>query len=62
MAFEQKHNSGSAFRNDRKTEATHADFTGTYKDANGAEHWVNMWEKIDKNGNKFYSFTLKPKR
>jgi len=61
MAFEQKPSSGSAFKNDRKTEDKHSDFSGTYKDSNGKDHWFNMWRKTDKNGNEFFSFTTKPK-
>lgn len=61
MAYEQKPGNGSAFKNDKKEKETHADWKGTYKDESGNDYWFNMWEKMDKNGNKYFSFSLKRK-
>lgn len=61
MAYEQKPGTGSALKNTRKQDDRHADYAGTYKDANGNDHWFNLWVKKDKNGNDYFSFTIKPK-
>lgn len=60
MAYEQKDNSGSLFKNDRKTTEQHPNATGSAKIA-GIEYWVSAWTKKDKNGNPWQSlaFTLK---
>lgn len=59
MAFEQKPNSGSLFKNQRKTQDNHPDMTGTL-DVGGQSFWINAWTKTGKNG-KFLSITVKPK-
>jgi hypothetical protein len=60
MSFEHKPNSGSFFKNNKKENDKHSDFNGTYKDENGVEYWVNVWEKKSDKGT-FYSFTMKRK-
>lgn len=61
MAYEKRDMSGSIFRNRDKRTETHSDFTG---DAliEGQEYWINAWEKKDKNGNTFFSFSFKKKQ
>lgn len=60
MAFEQNDNSGSLFKNDRKTESNHPDYTGTAK-IGGVEFWMSAWLKEANSGKKFMSFSFKPK-
>jgi hypothetical protein len=59
MAFEQRENSGSLFKNERKERDTHADYTGTCL-IGGVEYYMNAWLKEGKKG-KFFSFSFKPK-
>lgn len=61
MAYEQKPNSGSAFKNNRKTASNHPDYTGTWKDENGKEWSLAIWVKDGKNG-KFLSLSASEKR
>ena len=60
MAYEKRDNSAILFFNDKKLQDTHPDFKG---DAliGGVFYWVSMWRKTGKNGNEFFSISLKPK-
>jgi len=60
MAYEQKDNSGSFFKNRKKEKDTHPDMTGTVM-LGGVEYWVSAWRKIDKNGDPWYSMSFKEK-
>ena len=60
MAYEQKDNTGSVFANDRKSEDTHPDRTGTAK-IGGVEYWVSGWLHKTKKGQPYLSLTFKPK-
>lgn len=63
MAYEQKDNSGSLFKNDKKTTDTHPNARGSAK-IGGIEYWVSAWTKKDKNGIPWQSlaFTVKEER
>lgn len=61
MAFELKPNSGSLFKNDRKTSDKHPDYTGTWKDADGKEWQLAAWVKEGSKG-KFFSLSASEKR
>jgi hypothetical protein len=61
MAYEKRDMSGSVFRNRDKRSETHSDFTGDCL-IEGQEYWMNCWEKKDKNGNSFFSFSFKKKQ
>ena len=60
MAYEQKDNSGSIFKNDRREKDTHPHAKG---DAliDGVSYWISAWTKTDRNGNKFQSLSFKRK-
>lgn len=60
-AYEQKPNSGTLFKNDRKTATNHPDYQGTWKDANGKEWQFAAWVKEGKKG-KFLSVSASEKR
>jgi hypothetical protein len=60
MAYEQKDNTGSLFKNDRKEKDTHPDYKGSAL-INGVDHWLDAWINEDRNGNKYMSLKLKPK-
>jgi len=60
MAFEIKDNSGSLFKNDRKTEESHPQAKGSAK-INGVEYWVSAWTKTTKEGVKWQSLSFTPK-
>jgi hypothetical protein len=60
MAYEQKDNSGSVFKNERKEKDTHPDRTGSAM-IDGVAYWVSGWVKQDRNGNPFLSLAFKRK-
>ena len=60
MAYEQRDNSGSLFKNDKKESDNHPDYNGSAM-VNGAEVWMSAWLKTASNGKKFMSFSFKPK-
>lgn len=60
MAYEIRNNSGSMFKNTRKEKDTHADMSGEIM-VDGKLYWLNGWRKIDKNGNPWYSVSVKEK-
>ena len=60
MAYETKELAFSAFKNNRKEKDTQADFTGEMK-INGKLYWFNMWQKTDRNGNPYFSGSVREK-
>jgi hypothetical protein len=59
MAEYDNTNRGVLFRNDRKENDKHPDYTGNIN-VNGVEHWLSAWIKEGKNG-KFMSLSSRPK-
>jgi len=60
MAYD-KTNRGVPFRNTDKEDPKHADYSGNIN-VDGQEYWLNAWIKESKNGMKFMSLSIKPKR
>lgn len=59
MAYEQRDNSGSAFRSDRKVNESQPDLTGKAM-IGGKMYYMSIWRKNDKSGNEFLSHAFKP--
>ena len=60
MAYEQRDNSGSLFKNDKRTDEKNPHYKGSAM-VNGEEFWLSAWMKEGKSGVKFMSLALKPK-
>lgn len=60
MAYEQKNNSGSIFKNDRKTQPSHPDYKGSAL-VGDKNMWVSAWVKESNGGKKFLSLSFTPK-
>lgn len=58
MAFEQRDNSGSLFKNDRKQQPAHPDYTGKGV-VNGKEVYISAWVKTAKSGVPYFSISFK---
>ena len=52
-------NRGALFKNDRKEQENHPDYTGKLN-VNGVEFWMSAWIKEGQKG-KFMSLSVKPK-
>lgn len=61
MTYEQKDLTFTLFKNDRKQQDNHPDMSGTAK-IGGLEYYVNAWQKTDRNGNAYFSGSLKIKQ
>lgn len=56
-------NTGVLFKNDKKTEDRHPDYTGSFYDGTGADYFCDAWiKRSQKSGNTFLSFRVKPKQ
>lgn len=60
MAYEQKDNSGSLFKNDKKTTDKHPDRKGSAM-IDGVQYWVSGWVRQDKSGNPWMSLSFQRK-
>jgi hypothetical protein len=64
MAYEQRDNSGTLNKNDKKTSDNHPDYKGDCL-INGVKYWMDAWIKEagsgPRAGQKFLSFSFKPK-
>lgn len=57
MAYEMKNNSGSIFKNDRKTAANHPDYRGKIM-VEGKIKELSLWIKEGKNGINYLSVSV----
>lgn len=60
MAYEQKDNTGSLFKNDRKETDSHPDYKGSAL-LNGVDHWLDAWINESSSGTKYMSLKFKRK-
>jgi hypothetical protein len=61
MAYEQRPNTGSLFKNDRKESDSHPDYKGSALIDGLGECWLDAWINTTKDGTKYMSLKLKPK-
>lgn len=61
--YQQKDNSGTLFKNDRRDSESQPNAKGSAL-IDGVEYWVSAWTKTGRNGEKFQSlaFTRKEQR
>ena len=57
MAYDAK-SEGALFKNDRKQSDSHPDYTGSWTDADGVEHWLNAWVNQSAAGKKYIKLKL----
>ena len=60
MAYVQKDNSGSLFKNDKKETDNHPNGKGSAL-IDGVEYWVSAWTKEAKDGSKYQSLSFQKK-
>lgn len=60
MAYEQKPNTGSLFRNDKKESDSHPSHKGNAIIA-GVDYWMDAWVNETNDGRKYFSLKFKPK-
>ena len=60
MAYVQKDNSGSLFKNDKKETDNHPNGKGSAL-IDGVEYWVSAWTKVAKDGVKYQSLSFQKK-
>lgn len=61
MSYEQKPNTGSLFKNDRKETDSHPDYKGSALVDGLGECWLDAWVNTAKDGSKYMSLKFKPK-
>lgn len=60
MAFEQRDNSGTLGKNQRKEKDSHPSHTGQCV-IDGKSYWISAWVKDGREGSKFFSLAFKVK-
>ena len=61
MAFQQKPNTGSLFKNRDKGEETDRDYSGSLN-IEGREFWISAYVRTSKAGAKYFALNVKPKQ
>lgn len=60
MAYEQKPNTGTLFKNHKKENEKQPTHTGTIN-IEGVEYYLNAWVNETKKGEKYFAIKVKPK-
>lgn len=60
MSYEQRDNSGTLGKNERREKDTHPEYSGQCV-INGQPMWISAWVKEGRNG-KFFSLSFRPKQ
>lgn len=60
MSYEQKENTGSLFKNDKREKETHAHARGSAL-IDGVEYWIDAWTNETRDGSKYQSLKFKRK-
>ena len=60
MAYEQKPNTGSLFKNDKKETDSHPAYKGSAL-VDGQEWWLSAWINETKDGNRYMKLAFKAK-
>jgi hypothetical protein len=60
LAYEAKPNTGSLWKNDNRTQDTHAHARGSAL-IDGVEYFVDAWTNIDKKGDRYQALKFKRK-
>lgn len=60
MAYEQRNDSGSLFKNTDKGKDTHPDYKGSAQ-VDGVDYWMDAWIKKSESGRAWMSFSFKRK-
>lgn len=60
MAYEQKNNTGSLFKNDKRATENHPNAKGTAL-IDGVEYWISAWSKVSTGGVKWQSLSFERK-
>jgi uncharacterized protein (DUF736 family) len=61
MAYEQRPNTGSLFKNDKKETDSHPDYKGSGLIEGVGEVWLDAWINTSNSGTKYMSLKFKPK-
>jgi hypothetical protein len=61
MPYEQKPNTGSLFKNDRKEADSHPDYKGSALIDGLGDCWLDAWINTTNDGRKYMSLKIKPK-
>ncbi len=59
--YEQRDNTGSLFKNEKKEKDTHPDYRGECL-IDGVAYYMDTWMKTADSGRKWMSFSFKPKQ
>ena len=60
MGYEQKPNTGSLFKNDKKETDSHPAYKGSAL-VDGQEYWLSAWINETKDGNRYMKLAFKAK-
>jgi hypothetical protein len=60
VAYEQKDDTGSLFKNEKREKETHANARGSAR-IGGVDYWVDAWTNTTNSGDKYQSLKFKRK-